>query len=114
MEKLKEIKLISAVLPKGVSLRVIKMLKQEKALTTANFSYARGMGKLTPVKYRGVGEQSEKEMLDVVVDSAIADDIFEYIYDVAEINQPHGGMIYMHALLQSTEYVLPEMLEEEH
>ena len=110
--KLKETKLITAILPKGVSLHVIKMLKQEKTLTTANFNYARGMGKLTPVKYRGVGEQSEKEMLTVIIDKESADDIFEYIYDVAEINRPHGGIIYMQKLMQSTDFVLPDVTEE--
>jgi len=110
--KLKETKLITAILPKGVSLHVIKMLKQEKSLTRANFNYARGMGKLTPVKYRGVGEQSEKEMLTVVIDKEQADDIFEYIYDLAEINRPHGGMIYMQKLMQSTDFVLPDVTEE--
>ena len=110
--KLKETKLITAILPKGISLRVIKMLKKEKNLTTANFNYARGMGKLTPVKYRGVGEQSEKEMLTVVIDKESADDIFKYIYDVAEINRPHGGMIYMQELMQSTDFILPDVIEE--
>ncbi|MBT7410320.1 MAG: hypothetical protein HN826_11505, partial [Methylococcales bacterium] len=106
MKQFRETKLITAVLPKGASLQVIKMLKQEKSLTTANFNYARGMGKLTPVKYRGVGEQSEKEMLTVVIDKEHADDIFEYIYEVAEINRPHGGLLYMQALIQSTDYVM--------
>ena len=114
MKQLKETKLITAVLPKGVSLSVIRKLKHEMALTTVNFNYARGMGKLTPAKYRGVGEQSEKEMLSVVVEKERADAIFEYIYDVAEINRPHGGMIYMQTLMQSTEYVLPETVAEEH
>jgi len=111
--QLKETKLITAVLPKGVSLGVIKLLKQEKSLTTANFNYARGLGKLTPAKYRGVGEQSEKEMLTVIIDKERADEIFEYIFNVAEINRPHGGLIYMQKLILSTEFVLPETLEEE-
>ncbi|MDH5612547.1 MAG: hypothetical protein OEY66_08855 [Gammaproteobacteria bacterium] len=114
MKALKETKLITAILPKGTSLRVIKMLKQEMALTTANFNYARGLGKLTPAKYRGVGEQSEKEILTVVVEQPRADEIFEYIFDVAEINRPHGGFIYMQRLLQSTEFALPETVKDEH
>lgn len=114
MAILKQVKLISAILPKGVALNVVGLLKQEKGITTANFNYARGVGKLTPMKYRGVGEQSEKEVLTVVVDEARGDEIFEYVYSIAEINRPHGGLIYMHPLMQSTEYHLPEMLEEEH
>lgn len=114
MKAFKTTKLITAVLPKGVSLNVIGKLKNEKSLVTANFNYARGMGKLTPAKYRGVGEQSEKEVFTVVVDESQADEIFEYIYNVAEINRPHGGLIYMQKLMQSTDFVLPETVEDEH
>lgn len=112
MKQLQTTKLITAILPKGTSLDVVDKLEHEKKLTTANFNYARGMGKLTPAKYRGVGEQSEKEVLTVVVDEANADAIFEYIYNVADINRPHGGLIYMQSLMQSTEFVLPDVTEE--
>ncbi len=112
MTALKTTKLITAILPKGTSLDVVDKLKHEKSLTTANFNYARGMGKLTPAKYRGVGEQSEKEVFTVVVDESRADEIFEYIYNLAEINRPHGGLIYMQKLMQSTDFVLPDVTEE--
>lgn len=114
MQALKDTKLITAIIPKGNALKVIKLLKQEKSLTTANVNYARGMGKLTPAKYRGIGEQSEKEIITVVVDKSRSDEIFEYIFDVAGIDQPHGGFIYMQPLLQSTDFILPETVEEEH
>lgn len=114
MPYLKHVKMINAILPKGVARNVVSMLRQEKGITTANFNYARGVGKLTPMKYRGVGEQSEKEMLSVVVAEEQSDEIFEYIYNIAEINRPHGGLMYMHALSLSSEYVLPEIAEEEH
>lgn len=114
MRALNTTKLITAILPKGSSLKVVDKLKHEKLITTANFNYARGMGKLTPAKYRGVGEQSEKEILTVIVDESRGDEIFEYIYNVAEINRPHGGFIYMQKLMQSTEFVLPEAVAEEH
>jgi len=112
MTALKTTKLITAILPKGRALDVVDKLEHEKQLTTANFNYARGMGKLTPVKYRGVGEQSEKEVFTVVVDESRADEIFEYIYNIADINRPHGGLIYMQKLMQSTDFVLPDVIEE--
>ena len=46
--------------------------------------------------------------------TARQDKIFEYVYHKAEINRPHGGLMYIHPLLQSTEYTLPETVEEEH
>ena len=106
-------KLITCVLPKGICLDVIKSLKEEKGITTANMNTARGAGKLTPLAYRGVGEQSEKEILTVTVDSETADEIFEYIYDEGKIDRPHGGLIYMSSLDRVSPYLLPENLPGE-
>lgn len=106
-------KLISAVLPKGVALEVITKLKDEKNIIAANLNYARGTGKLTPLKYREDIVEREKEVLTVVVDEERGDEIFEYIYDVADVNKPHGGLIYMHPLLHSSEYRLPDIADEQ-
>lgn len=106
-------KLITCVLPKGICLAVIKSLKEEKEVITANVNTARGVGKLTPLAYRGVGEQTEKEILTVTVASEDADEIFGFIYDKAEIDRPHGGLIYMSSLDSVSPYSLPEDLPEE-
>jgi len=106
-------KLITCILPKGICINVIKSLKEEKGVITANINTARGLGKLTPLAYRGVGEQSEKEILTVAVASEIADEVFEYIYDEARIDRPHGGLIYMSSLDSVSAYSLPEDLPEE-
>ena len=109
----KKHKLITAVLPKGVAANVLVLLKEEKEIITANINNARGSGKLTPLKYRGIGEQTEKEILTIVVDSQNSDEIFDYLYEKAEVNRPHGGLMYVHKLGRSTEYSLPN-IEEEH
>jgi hypothetical protein len=49
----------------------------------------------------------------VVVEEERGEEIFEYIYTLADINKPHGGLMYMHALIKNSEYVLPDNLEEE-
>ncbi len=74
-----------------------------------------GMGLifLTPLAYRGVGEQTEKELLTVTVPGKDADEIFEFIYDEAKIDRPHGGLIYMSRLDRVSAYSLPEDLPEE-
>ena len=100
-------------MPKGICLEVIKSLKEEMGVITANVNTARGLGKLTPLAYRGVGEQSEKEILTVTVVSDNADEIFGYIYDEAGIGKPHGGLIYMSNLDHVSAYSLPEDLPEE-
>jgi len=106
-------KLISAVLPKGIALGVIRKLKEEKNINTANLNYARGTGRLLPVKSRGGVVALEKEILEVVVDEERSEEIFEYIYEQADMNKPQGGLIYMHPLMQSNEYELPDVSEEE-
>ena len=105
-------KLITCVLPKGVAPPVVSALKA-RGIIAANITTARGMGKLTPLKYRGVGQQSEKEILDVVVAVERAEEIFEFIYSEAHIDQPHGGLMYMSAVPRATPYALPQDLPEE-
>ncbi len=106
-------KLIICILPKGICLDVVKSLKEEKDIVTANVNTARGVGKLTPLAYRGVGEQTEKEVLTVAVPGEDADEIFGFIYDEAKIDRPHGGLIYMSNLDYVSAYSLPEDLPEE-
>jgi nitrogen regulatory protein PII len=105
-------KQIFCILPKGVALDVAKRLKEVHGIMSSNTSNARGAGKITPLAYRGIAGQSEKEVLSVVVSTETADEIFEFIYHEADINRPHGGIMYMHALQRTTEYSLPEMEDE--
>lgn len=105
-------KLITCILPKGLALPVLKKLKEEKGIIRADIKSARGMGKITPLAYRGVGEQAEKDLLNVIVSQNEADDIFYYIYEEADINRPHGGIIYMRQLGMATPYTLPDIENE--
>jgi len=105
-------KLISAILPKGVALEVIKKLREEKNISSAILNYARGTGKLTPLKYRESVVEREKEILTVIVEADRSEEIFEYIFEIAGINKPHGGLMHMHELLQSSTYTLPDVSEE--
>lgn len=106
-------KVITCILPKGRALRIARALTKERGLTAVDIHYARGHGRLTPLRYRGIGETSEKEVLTVAVAAGQADEIFEYIYELADINRPHGGLMYMHALLNATPYSLPDLPEEQ-
>lgn len=105
-------KLIFCILPKGVALGVATRLKEVHGIMSSNTSNARGVGKITPLAYRGIAGQSEKEILSVIVATHNADEIFEFIYHAADINRPHGGIMYMHALQRTTEYSLPEVPDE--
>ena len=105
-------KLITCILPRGVAIDVVKTLKDERGIITANINTARGMGKLTPLAYRGVGGQTEKDILNIVVPTDQSDELFEYIYELADINRPHGGIIFMTGLLRCSHYVLPDLPDE--
>jgi nitrogen regulatory protein PII len=106
-------KLISAILPKGVALSLIRKLKEEKNINIVTLNYARGTGKLIATKHRKNVVEREQEILTVIVEEERCEEIFEYIYEQANINKAHGGLMYMHPLIHSTEYLLPDILEEE-
>ena len=106
-------KLITCILPIGVAHSVVQTLKNEKHIVTANVSNARGLGKLAHHSHRRLGDQSEKQILTVVVPDDRADEIFEFLYHEAQIDRPHGGLVYMSTLERATAFVLPDLPEEE-
>lgn len=105
-------KLITCILPKGVAQPLLEKLKQEHGITRVNINSARGSGKITPLAYRGLGAESEKEILNVAVPAETAEELFAYIYEEADINRPHGGLMYMSRLLHATPMTLPDLPEE--
>ncbi len=105
-------KLITCILPIGVAHSVVRTLKDEKKIVTANVSNARGLGKLTLHKHRSLGDEAEKQILTVAVPSDRADEIFEFLYHEAQIDCPHGGLVYMGSLERATTFVLPDLPEE--
>ncbi len=105
-------KLITAILPKGRSKQLVQRLVHEKGLNRVNVNHARGIGRITPLRHRGVGETTEKEIVSVVVHADQAEEIFEFIFFEAEVNRPHGGLMYQQPLFASTLFSLPDLPEE--
>ena len=106
-------KVITAILPKGRGMPLIASLREEKQVVAANLNYARGVGRMAPLRFRGMGEQSEKEVLNVVVDAARAEEIYTFLYHEAGIDNPHAGILFMAALSAANEFTLPTELEDE-
>jgi hypothetical protein len=106
-------KLITCIVPHGRALPVLKALKEEYGIITANIYRARGSGRMTPLAWRGVGETTEKDVMSVVVEDDKSDQIFEFIFEQAGINHAHGGILYQQTLRCSTDFTLPEIPEEE-
>ena len=112
MQLFQSVKLITCILTKGIAATLNDKLLHEKGLNTGNINNARGVGHINFQGHLKAGDESEREIFSVIVKADQADDIFEYIYENAEINKPHGGIIYQHALHQSSEFVLPDVPEE--
>ena len=111
--KKEQSKVITALLPRGSALEVVKKLKSQKNIVTASVSSCRGMGMSAPKGKKGVGQEAEKDVLIVPVPADKADEIFEFIYIEADINRPHGGMMYMANLMYSVPMNLPDLPEIE-
>jgi len=104
-----EHKMVTCILHEGVAHKVMQKLKDQFGIITSNFHYARGIGKSAPLLLRGMGEQAEKEILSVVVEQYRADEVFEFIFIAAGLDQPHAGIVFMHALRKSSQYTLPDI-----
>jgi len=103
---LSDVKQITCILPKGKSAAVQKSLIDDHGIYSANFHYARGIGKFS--SGRGFGEQREKEILEVMVSPDIADEIFEYVFFKADMDQAHGGIMFMTPLPKMSVMEIPE------
>jgi nitrogen regulatory protein PII len=106
-------KLITVILPKGRDKELVHKLVDELGIQSVNVNFARGLGRITPLRHRGVGETTEKSIVTVLVDEQRADEVFEYIFYEADINRPHGGLMFQQPLLASTAFKLPDLEEED-
>ena len=109
VQGMKKSRLITCILPKGRGSKLLRALIDEKGVYSANLHHARGVGRFARLDKRGIGEQSEKEVVDIAVPIDQADDIFEFAFFEAEINKPHGGVIYMTSLTSSSEFQVPKL-----
>ena len=111
-------KQISAILPDDEKLihKIVHLLKDEKQLLTINHYTCRGMGaigKRTPAKRLRPEAPKALRMLSVLVESSRADEIFNFIFDHAEIDKPMGGLLFMGELDLTTAFLMPEGIEDE-
>jgi hypothetical protein len=108
---LKDAVQIVCIVPKGTGRKLVEGITEEHGIFNANFSHARGVGRSVKLQNRGVGEQREKDVFSVTVDRSRSDEIFEYLFFKAGLDQPHAGFIYQQAAPQTTVMELPEVLE---
>ena len=102
-------RLITCILPKGRARPLQEALIEDHGIHSGTFHYARGVGRESHIRDRGIGEQQEREVFEVLVEAERADEIFEYIFSKARMSDPHGGMIYMAVLPRATLMTVPEI-----
>jgi nitrogen regulatory protein PII len=104
-------RIITCILPQGRARHVEEKLF-EKGLNRIGVYHARGIGPSASQR-SSVIAQTEKDVLVAVVTQEEADEVFTYLYEVAEIYKPHNGFVYMQQLTQATPFLLPEKATEE-
>lgn len=106
-----EARIITCILPKGKGMPLLLELKDKKNVIRADMSFARGSDLLDPTDKKGLLQiQEEKEIITVVAkNKEDGESLFDFIYQVANINQKGGGLIYMAKLTTASAYILPDV-----
>jgi len=100
------------MLHKGTkAMEILTRLKEEKQIVSADLSFARGTSSL-PGQWGGIGEMIETEILEVMVPEDRSEEIFEFIYDVAEIDKVKDAFLYMGRKIRGVSYVIPEIPDD--
>jgi hypothetical protein len=105
---LENAKQIVCIVPKGLGRILVEALSTEKGIYNANFSHARGVGR-SDVMDKGVGEQPERDVFAVTVGAEDADDVFEFLYFKAGLDQRDSGLIYMQSTPKTSVMWIPDL-----
>ena len=106
------LKTITCFCPSGQAQAVLDRLRKEKGIVSASAHHARGAG-LATRNTKGRLFFLEKEIITALVPADRADEIFEFLYFAAGIDERHAGMVLMGGIVCGDLMTLPDLPDEQ-
>ena len=99
----------------GTDLRLLRALRAELGIVRANSTSCRGIAAIGDVRTkRGkLPSSTLAKVIEVIVDEAQADTVFDFIFEQAGLAKPGRGAMWQVPLLGCTIFALPEDVPDE-
>lgn len=105
-------KVITCFLPAGKGKEVLDDLRKQKGVYSGFVHHARGAG-VDSRRGNNTPFYVEREVITVLAPAAQADEVFEFLYFNAGLDQPHTGMVLMEKAIRGMMCNLaPEVADE--
>jgi hypothetical protein len=110
--QLQSYKVITCFLPAGKGKEIVDALRAQKGVHSAFVHHARGAG-VDSGRDNRKPFYVEREVITVLAPVDRADEVFEFLYFSAGLNQPHAGMVLMEKAMRGMMCRLtPESMDE--
>jgi hypothetical protein len=114
--RLEPAKMLVCMLPDdGTDIKIMQQLRNEKHVNRTDSIACRGVNNLQASKTRRgrLPEPTLYRILTIIVTEAEADDVFDFVHQIAQIGQPGRGILLQTTILGATRYVMPDDVPEE-